>query len=709
MKTSKLSRVLVALLAALALTAWPAAAATPCPDGGAAAPRVVAVGDVHGSLDGLVEILFASGLIDSGRHWAGGDATLVQIGDVLDRGVDVRGVMDLLIRLQAESRAAGGRVICLMGNHEAMNLLGVQRDTNPAVYERFADSKSEARQKAAWKQQVRVWKARAERVGRIVVDIPEETRTGWLKAHPLGFFEYTEAAAPDGRYGRWLESCPVAVVIGGTLFIHAGLTAGERGLSVAELNRRAVAEVAEFAAARAALVKRKLAEPWASIEVVSLEADQEVEKLSRELTERELARRKTATYIQTLQAVRGWKSWIVGSDDGPLWTRDAADWDDTEHGSEMQALLAGVGARRMVVGHTPQATASIQMRFGGRVFMIDTGMLKSVFGGRPSALEVCGGAVTAIYPGERHELILPGGHAGAGVSTPPPDAPQAPAAGSTPQASKGSPYRWLDVNGTPLPFQDDSAIEHFLAAAEVVEKKEIPVGVTKPIKVTLELGGVRAHAAFKFIDERSSYVEVPILGRPRVFSTFHDYHRFDCAAYRLDRLLGLGRVPPAVPRVIDGRGGTLVMWLEDTIPERVRRERNTEPPDPADFARQRQIVFVFDNITGNTDTNNSGNTLIDRYWHLWSIDCSRCFVAVPGPLTLETVTGCERGLWRRLHEVTDEQIRDALQPFLSSGELVNVLKRREAIVEHISGLIRQRGEDAVLFDLKPPRTEPAQW
>ena len=52
-----------------------------------AGDRVVAIGDVHGEYDGLVSILQRTGLIDAETHWIGGDTTLVQTGDLFDRGV----------------------------------------------------------------------------------------------------------------------------------------------------------------------------------------------------------------------------------------------------------------------------------------------------------------------------------------------------------------------------------------------------------------------------------------------------------------------------------------------------------------------------------------------------------------------------------------------------------------------------------------------
>ena len=49
--------------------------------------RIVAVGDVHGDYDQFVSILLSAGLVDSEMNWTGGKAHLVQLGDVLDRGI----------------------------------------------------------------------------------------------------------------------------------------------------------------------------------------------------------------------------------------------------------------------------------------------------------------------------------------------------------------------------------------------------------------------------------------------------------------------------------------------------------------------------------------------------------------------------------------------------------------------------------------------
>ena len=86
--------------------------------------RIVAIGDVHGAYDALLETLQVAEVIDSELAWSGGKTHLVFTGDLLDRGAQSRRVMDLVMRLEKEARRRGGRVHLLLGNHEVMNLNG---------------------------------------------------------------------------------------------------------------------------------------------------------------------------------------------------------------------------------------------------------------------------------------------------------------------------------------------------------------------------------------------------------------------------------------------------------------------------------------------------------------------------------------------------------------------------------------------------------
>ena len=107
-----------------AASAWPASA--DIADGDDVRSRVVAVGDVHGDGRAFMTALRLGGLVermDVGAPWAGGRTKLVLVGDLLDRGDDELLVLAIVARLRIEARAAGGAVVCVLGNHEVMNAM----------------------------------------------------------------------------------------------------------------------------------------------------------------------------------------------------------------------------------------------------------------------------------------------------------------------------------------------------------------------------------------------------------------------------------------------------------------------------------------------------------------------------------------------------------------------------------------------------------
>jgi len=85
---------------------------------------IIAIGDVHGELHALREILRHAGLLGNRDQWIGGNTVLVQTGDVIDRGPKSKEAYALLASLQSEAPRTGGKVIRLLGNHELTLLQG---------------------------------------------------------------------------------------------------------------------------------------------------------------------------------------------------------------------------------------------------------------------------------------------------------------------------------------------------------------------------------------------------------------------------------------------------------------------------------------------------------------------------------------------------------------------------------------------------------
>ncbi len=173
------------------------------PDTFTGVERVVAVGDVHGDVDALKEVLRLAKLIDEQGRWIGGKTHLVQTGDIPDRGERTREAFELLMRLEGEALAAGGRVHALLGNHEVMNMLGDLRYVAPGEMASFADQSPE----------------------------PDAPGT------PRGLNGHRAAYGPQGRYGQWLRAHPAVVRINDTLFVHGGVAPEVPGKTLAELNR----------------------------------------------------------------------------------------------------------------------------------------------------------------------------------------------------------------------------------------------------------------------------------------------------------------------------------------------------------------------------------------------------------------------------------------------------------------------------------------
>src|SRR5439155_2539637 len=175
-------------------------------------------------------------------HWAGGNATLVQLGDVTDREPDSLKIVRSLQQLQKEAPRKGGRVVVVLGNHEAMNLLGDNRYTTAGEYAAFVDGQSEVRRDRVYEAN-RAQLEAAHRAQDPKVT-PEQVRAKWMAEHPLGWVEHRLAWSPSGELGQWAARNPAVAKINGILFVHGGLSAEYAKVPMDELNRRVATAMA---------------------------------------------------------------------------------------------------------------------------------------------------------------------------------------------------------------------------------------------------------------------------------------------------------------------------------------------------------------------------------------------------------------------------------------------------------------------------------
>jgi hypothetical protein len=336
--------------------------------------RVVAFADVHGAYEDLTALLRTVGIVDKDLHWAAGATQAVSLGDLLDRGAGSREVMNLLMRLQEEASAAGGALHVMLGNHEAMNLLGELRDTTPAELQSY------------------------------VADEPpglrERLRSTWLAEHgaqsggefderfPPGWFGHRAAFAPDGRYGRWLLNLPVALVIGDTLFMHGGPSKELSGLSLDDINARYHKALSAYLAALDELTSAGLVHLEDDFAERAALATQRLAELPEE------ARANLTDAVQRFVAADGDPMLNV---DGPNWYRGAALCNECSESDVLKPILAGLGVERVVVGHTVARNLRVASRFDGAVIKLDAGMNRAVFHGHPAALLLGDGEPRVLY------------------------------------------------------------------------------------------------------------------------------------------------------------------------------------------------------------------------------------------------------------------------------------------------------------------------
>jgi hypothetical protein len=258
-------------------------------------------------------------------------------------------------------------------------------------------------------------------------------------------------------------------------------------------------------------------------------------------------------------------------------------------------------------------------------------------------------------------------------------ASQAPAPSSPPPSASAIQPVSTEVGPGRVWVGREREYEEFLAKAPLVRFETVPVGVTKPQRGFFAPGGLAASAVFKPLP-------------PRRDKGFFESYKSEIAAYRLDKLLGLGMVPPTVEKIAQRQVGSAQLWVERC--SLLKSKSGQQAPDLKAWNRQVYRQRVWDNLVANIDRN-EGNLLVDDQWNLVLIDHSRAFTGFK-QLKYPMIR-IDRPFYQRLKEITPEELDRELRGLLIDG-LKPLLKRRDAIIAHFDGLIEQRGEAAVLTD-----------
>ena len=246
------------------------------------------------------------------------------------------------------------------------------------------------------------------------------------------------------------------------------------------------------------------------------------------------------------------------------------------------------------------------------------------------------------------------------------------------QKPESLPAQPISVEGSKVWLGREAEFEEFLRQAKVTRVESVPVGVTRPRRAFVEPGGLAASFVFKNLI-------------PSRKSGYWESYKSEIAAYELDKILGMGMVPPTVERKVNGETGSAQLWVEHCT---LLRDRDTtKAPDTAAWNRQVYRHRIWDNLTANIDRN-QGNLLMDQAWNLVLIDHSRAFTSamtMPFPMTK-----IDRDFYDKLKALDEVTIKTHMGKWLFDGPKP-ILKRRDKIIEHFDGMIAKYGEAAVFI------------
>lgn len=239
--------------------------------------------------------------------------------------------------------------------------------------------------------------------------------------------------------------------------------------------------------------------------------------------------------------------------------------------------------------------------------------------------------------------------------------------------------------------------EDFLKTAKIIDDEQLGgrEAVTEPWKLTLEKDGLKRYALWKNPEGRMrGYVEG---------------WKWEIAAYRLDKLLGLNMIPPTIERRFRGDRGSIQLWMNAVMSGKDKMEKKIPVPKDKliEWNRMYYIMYAFDNLIANEDRHVK-NILIDKEWRRIAIDHSRSFRTGKkylekliytedhnaGPMVMKRLP---RSFFEKLKALDYQTIKDAVEEYLTDKEIEAVLTRRDLIIEEINRRIQILGEETVLY------------
>ncbi len=214
--------------------------------------RVVVVGDLFSEYNEFFRILRLRELIDEDADWIGGDAHLVQTGNIFPRDNDWRrinnleaeheDILKLLMKLEVQAEEAGGRVHALHGMEDVM-VLRWRMETQPREVQALwagpdAQAKRDALEERWLVDHNRIIQQIAEHKHERLIQQFHDYMNAFYRPGSVEFLERygsydaeSHTIRYDTEIGAWMRSRNAIIKINNVLYGHAGLSPQFLGLS----------------------------------------------------------------------------------------------------------------------------------------------------------------------------------------------------------------------------------------------------------------------------------------------------------------------------------------------------------------------------------------------------------------------------------------------------------------------------------------------
>ncbi|MEZ4399421.1 MAG: hypothetical protein R3B06_05360 [Kofleriaceae bacterium] len=328
--------------------------------------------------------------------------------------------------------------------------------------------------------------------------------------------------------------------------------------------------------------------------------------------------------------------------------------------------------------------------------------------------------------------------------TPPPTPPKVAVPVAAVQATRGD-VRGPEVALPVAPTVADPLAPRWAFAGRPDEPLLAPLRAGTPTGIKVNRGGTSLSLRIDFDNgARAAFKPDQVFGQSNP--------RREVAAYRIDRLLGIGRVPPAVAvsydleQLLAATGdaeararlrtdavprkgklrGELSWWvpvladgyigsarIDDTVGivtwRKWLKAGGQIPPERRALCEQLSAMALFDFVIGNIDRWTGNNAKVSEDGQvLYFMDNTLAFGknrqgAHKTHLYLQRVQTFSKELVGRLRALDEPRLRAVLEPergdfeqLLTDEEVAAVLSRRDRALEYVDGLIAVHGEAKVL-------------